>query len=107
MFGRPGKDDGPEFDHRLVQVLAHPVRARFLELLAEREVLCPAEALERLDGSGVALSNVAYHVRVLDRFELVEPAGEADPARGVPFRATAAGRAALIALGLSSPEEGG
>lgn len=98
----PFSDKPPEFDHRLIKVLEHPLRIGFLKLLAERDSLSAAEALEELQQSDLLLSRLAYHVRVLDRFELVEVAGQADPERGLPFRVTPSGEFALAALGYSS-----
>lgn len=76
------------------------MRADFLRLLAERPALSPGDALPLLGRPELALDNVVYHVRVLDQYELVEPAAEAAPGHGLPFRPTSKGRAALTALGL-------
>jgi hypothetical protein len=35
---------------------------------------------------------------------LIEPAGDPDPQRGLPFRLTTSGRQALVALGVPSSE---
>jgi hypothetical protein len=93
------------FEPRLVRALDHPVRARFLKLLAEREAVTPVEALPLLDLDGVKLSNVAYHARVLELLELVEPAGEISKTGGPPFKTTSKGEEALLALGLPPQEE--
>lgn len=93
----PERDD---YDPRLVRALDHPVRVRFLELLAERDSLSPREALPLLQIPATTLSRINYHVRVLDHFELVAPGDEADPERGVSFEATEKGEAALAALGI-------
>ncbi|HEX7277999.1 MAG TPA: helix-turn-helix domain-containing protein [Solirubrobacterales bacterium] len=93
------------FEPRLVRALDHPVRARFLKLLADREAVTPVEALPLLDFDGLKLSNVAYHARVLELLELVEPDGQTSEAGGPPFRTTPKGEAALLALGLP-PREG-
>jgi Helix-turn-helix domain len=95
----PERDHGPAFDHRMVKALDHPVRAGFLRVLADRDTLTPAEALAAMDDDKLSLSNVAYHARVLNLFELVEPAGETTD-KGVSFRATPAGVLALAAIGL-------
>lgn len=97
----PFSDKPHEFDHRLIKVLEHPLRIGFLKLLAERDTLSPAEALEELRQSDLLLSRLTYHVRVLDQFELVEAVGQAEPERGVPFRVTPSGEFALAALGYS------
>jgi DNA-binding transcriptional ArsR family regulator len=98
----PPFDADKSFEPRLVRALDHPVRARFLKLLANREAISPAEALPLLELDGVALGNVAYHAKVLDQFELVEATGEPDSTGGANFRVTPKGQAALAALGLGS-----
>jgi DNA-binding transcriptional ArsR family regulator len=100
----PDRDHGPSFDHRMVKALDHPVRADFLRVLADRDTLTPAEALKAMNNEGISLSNVAYHARVLNQFDLVEPAGEATH-EGVAFRATPAGVLALAAIGLPPRED--
>jgi DNA-binding transcriptional ArsR family regulator len=52
----------------LVKALSHPVRMRALEILSGK-IASPTEISEEID---VPLSNVAYHVRVLDELGLVE-----------------------------------
>lgn len=99
----PPSDKG--FEPRLARALDHPVRARFLRLLAERETLSPREAQPLLEPGDLPLSNLAYHVRVLDYFGLVEPTGDPEPGGGLAFRATPEGEAAVIALGF--PPRGG
>lgn len=64
-FGRPAHE-------QLVKGLSHPVRAECLTLLAER-VASPRELAEALDED---LSNVSYHVRVLDELDLIELVSE-------------------------------
>lgn len=96
---------GDAADPRLAQALEHPVRAGFLRLLAKRQALSPGEALPLLGQDPLALGNVVYHVRVLDRFELVEPAGGAEPGAGYRFRPTPKGKAAITGLGLPVREE--
>lgn len=95
------------FEPRLTRALDHPVRARFLKLLADREAVSPGEALPLLDLEGLKLSNVAYHARVLELLELVEPDGSTNDRGGVPFRTTPKGEAALLALGLPPEEANG
>jgi hypothetical protein len=109
MFPSPdkeGRGDALVFDHRLVKALDNPVRAGFLRLLAERGTLAAREAIDLLEPAGLILSNVVYHVRVLNRYELIEPAGSADLERGQPFRATPKGESALAALGFTVGGEG-
>lgn len=95
-------DSGAHFDPRLVRALDHPVRTRFLKLLAQREAISPAEALPLLERGNLALSNIVYHARVLEHLELIESTEEATPNGGVSFRATSKGEAALMALGFCS-----
>lgn len=103
----PPFDADKGFEPRLVRALDHPVRARFLKLLADREAISPAEALPLLDLGDLALSNVTYHARVLDQFELVEATGDPLPSGGATFRVTSKGQNALAALGLPPGEEKG
>lgn len=103
----PPFDANKGFEPRLVRALDHPVRARFLKLLAEREAISPAEALPLLDLEDLALSNVTYHARVLDQFELVEATGDHGQTGGASFRVTSKGETALAALGLPPREENG
>jgi hypothetical protein len=95
----PSPHSTPEFDHRLVKVLEHPVRIGFLKLLAKRSHLTPAEALDHLQGENLLLSVVTYHARVLHHFGLVEAIGRPRAADGLPFRTTPTGEIALAALG--------
>jgi DNA-binding transcriptional ArsR family regulator len=52
----------------LVQALSHPVRAKALTILSDR-IASPKEISDEIDAP---LSNVSYHVRVLDELGLVE-----------------------------------
>ncbi|MGN6586148.1 MAG: ArsR/SmtB family transcription factor [Solirubrobacterales bacterium] len=52
----------------LVKALSHPVRAKALTILSDR-IASPKEISDEID---VPLSNVSYHVRVLDDLGLVE-----------------------------------
>lgn len=100
------RDRGTEYDHRLVEALENPIRADFLRLLAKRRILSPPQALP-LMSTEVDLDKLAYQTRMLADLDLIEPAGEPDPKRGLPFRLTTSGRRALVALGVSDPEGGG
>jgi DNA-binding transcriptional ArsR family regulator len=62
---RPSRD---LVDHKLMKVLGKPERARILAILAER-VASPKEISEE---TGQELSSVAYHVKVLRKYELIE-----------------------------------
>lgn len=90
-------------DHHLVQVVTHPVRAGLLRLLSEQEALWPREAVRHLGlEEQPTLSQVNYHVGVLQRFELVESAGEPDGVRGFSYRPTVKGHLVMVAIGLST-----
>jgi DNA-binding transcriptional ArsR family regulator len=52
----------------LVKALNHPIRVKALTILSER-IASPKEISEQIDAP---LSNVSYHVRVLDKLGLVE-----------------------------------
>lgn len=69
-FGRPAHQ-------QLVKGLSHPVRAKCLDVLAQK-VASPREIAETLDED---LSNVSYHVRVLSELGLIELVSE-EPVRG-------------------------
>jgi DNA-binding transcriptional ArsR family regulator len=60
-FGRPAHE-------QLVKGLSHPLRTECLTILSDR-VASPREISEILDED---LSNVSYHVRVLDELDLIE-----------------------------------
>jgi DNA-binding transcriptional ArsR family regulator len=102
----PPFDADKGFEPRLVRALDHPVRARFLKLLADREALSPAEALPLLSNEDLALSSVTYHARVLDQFELVEATADATPTGGAAFRVTPKGETALASIGLPREDDG-
>jgi DNA-binding transcriptional ArsR family regulator len=51
----------------IVQALAHPLRARILSVLQERE----ASPKELADHFGAPLANVAYHIQVLRKLKLI------------------------------------
>jgi Helix-turn-helix domain len=88
-------------DPHLVRVAANPVRVGLLRLLATQETLSPREAIQRLEtGHRLGLSQILYHVGVLQRYELVEPAGLPDRERGSLYRATARGQSVMAAIGL-------
>ncbi len=64
----PVADAAPRLDAGLLRVLADPVRARIVELLA-REQLCTCHLVEALD---LTQSGVSNHLRVLRDAGLVE-----------------------------------
>ncbi len=98
--------DIPKVDGQFARAVGHPLRVRFLQLLADRDQASPREALAALeDGGGVLLSQLNYHASVLERFGFVEAVGRPDRRGGVSFRATDAGGLVMLAIG--SPKKGG
>lgn len=91
----------PKVDGRLTQAVSHPLRVWFLRLLAKRGSLSPNEALQEMesDGDEVALSQVGYHVWILERFGVIEVANRATRERGAVFRSTDAGELLMLAIG--------
>lgn len=65
--GLNGKSRG-EADHVLLKALSHPVRARALTVLNQRE----ASPSELASEQGEAVGYVAYHVRVLHELGMIE-----------------------------------
>jgi hypothetical protein len=106
MVQPPDGDMPAALNPRLVRALEHPVRVKFLALLSSQDRLSPAEALPLMNSEELALSNVTYHARVLDQFELVEATADSGPTGGAAFRVTPKGETALAALGLPREENG-
>ncbi|HYH52517.1 MAG TPA: hypothetical protein VD761_00145 [Solirubrobacterales bacterium] len=106
MVQPPDEDMPAALNPRLVRALEHPVRVKFLTLLSNQEELSPAEALPLLNNEDLALSNVTYHARVLDQFELVEATADATPSGGAAFRVTPKGETALASIGLPREDNG-
>jgi DNA-binding transcriptional ArsR family regulator len=59
-------------DPRYVKAMSHPLRVRILAMLDERT----ASPVELASWLGASLGTVAYHVRTLERFGLIELVGE-------------------------------
>lgn len=110
----------PGVNGRLAQVVSHPVRIAFLGMLGRCESLSPRQAMQELperlaelpeaqhglaEGKEIGLSQVSYHVSVLERFGVVEAAGWPDRETGMTFRATDAGELLMLAIGIA-PEGG-
>lgn len=87
---------------RLAQAVSHPIRVDFLRLLADRKRLTPREALREL-AEDFALSQVSYHVSVLEHVGAVEAVGPSSG--GLVFEATDTGELLMLAIG--SRAEGG
>ncbi|HET9591737.1 MAG TPA: hypothetical protein VFP17_02370, partial [Solirubrobacterales bacterium] len=74
--GRDGERVGhrlPRLPERLAKVFSHPLRAQLLALLNEQPG-SPHDLMERLAALGEAhsLNLIAYHVRVLQRYEAIQ-----------------------------------
>lgn len=100
----PPFDANKGLEPSLVRAIDHPVRAQFLKLFAEHETISPAEALPLLEFRNVALSNMNYHVWVLNRCELVEATEDPGPTGGSIFRVTSKGEDVLAVLGVPPRE---
>lgn len=74
---KSGEVVGGKPHEKLVKGLSHPVRVECLTVLAKR-IASPRQLSELLDHD---LSNISYHVRVLDELGLIEMVGE-EPVRG-------------------------
>jgi DNA-binding transcriptional ArsR family regulator len=61
-------------EDRLLQVLAHPLRRQLLRLYVQRDGMLSPKELS--DFAKKHVSNVAYHVRVLVKYEAVEIVAE-------------------------------
>lgn len=72
-----GSQTREQANNRL-EAMRHPLRARILRLLVEREVMSPAELSRTLRAE---LSDVSYHVRRLEKLECAELV-ETRPVRG-------------------------
>jgi DNA-binding transcriptional ArsR family regulator len=59
-------------DEKISKALSHPLRGRILSVLNDR-IASPSELEELFKKEG--LSNIAYHVKVLERLDCVEPVG--------------------------------
>jgi DNA-binding MarR family transcriptional regulator len=87
-------------DPRLMAAVSHPVRADFLRLLAEHKELSPLAAQKRLgEKHKVTLSQLTYHVGMLERSNLIESTGERAAAGGLQLIATAKGEDAMAVIG--------
>jgi DNA-binding transcriptional ArsR family regulator len=93
---RSGEDD-------LLVALRHPLRRQILQRMAQDEPISPRELSDALDQP---LSNVSYHVRVLDECGTVSLVEE-KPVRGSMqhfYRVSIDERWALRVLGLPAEE---
>ena len=101
--GNGGTRDGesvghslPRLPERLAKVFSHPLRAQLLALLNEQPG-SPLDLMERLAalGEGHSLNLIAYHVRVLQRYEAIQLV-DTETVRGATKHIYAANRKMLI-----------
>lgn len=92
-----------------MQALSHPIRSGFLRLLAREPTISPKRAIALLPSmEALSLSQMNYHVWVLDRDGLVESvSGRTSVDQGIPYRATAKGRDVIAMIGVPSDKEQG
>src|SRR5579871_2686152 len=87
--GRPAAtpDAGPRRlqDPRDIRALAHPARMAIIDALASGDELTATECAEL---TGLSASATAYHLKLLERYNLAEPAPARNDARERPWRAT-------------------
>lgn len=97
--GRKGESVGhrlPRLPERLAKIFSHPLRAQLLALLNEQPG-SPHDLMERLavQGTKQSLNLIAYHVRVLDRYNAIELV-DTESIRGATKHIYAANRKMLI-----------
>jgi DNA-binding transcriptional ArsR family regulator len=76
--GRPNADHREGAKTNRITAMSHPLRARILRLLFERDVMSPAQLSRELRAE---LSDVSYHVRALVKLECAEEVSSR-PVRG-------------------------
>jgi len=69
VVARKSEKGSGALDQRLAKALAHPLRVRILEVINERPI-SPVAFTRELDGP--ALSQIAYHFRVLEKHGCIE-----------------------------------
>jgi DNA-binding transcriptional ArsR family regulator len=98
---RARKRDG-ETRHRLqdprdIRALAHPARVAIIDALASGDELTATECAAL---TGLSPSATAYHLKLLERYDLAEPAPARSDGRERPWRAT---RRTRVDLDASTP----
>lgn len=86
------------------RALGHPVRTDLLRLLSSRHTLSAKQAMGFSILATLSLSQVNYHLRLLDQDGFVEPAAGLSQPDGLPFRFTDKGRQALTMIGEPSTD---
>jgi len=72
-------------DPRDIRALAHPARMAIIDALASGDELTATECAEL---TGLSPSATAYHLKLLERYHLAEPAAARADGRERPWRAT-------------------
>src|SRR5215468_3417955 len=85
-------------DPRSIRALAHPARMAILDALASGDELTATECAEL---TGLSPSATAYHLKLLERYGLAEPAPARKDGRDRPWRAP--GRRATVDIDTSTP----
>src|SRR5262245_3694604 len=84
-------------DPRDIRALAHPARMAIIDALASGDELTATECAEL---TGLSPSATAYHLKLLERYNIAEPAPARSDGRERPWRA---GRQARVDLDTSTP----
>jgi hypothetical protein len=86
----------------IMKALGHPIRSGIIRLLATEATLSPRRTISLLPVSEVlSLSQVNYHIWLLGKDGLIEPATrQSGPAGTVAYRATAKGREVMVLIGV-------
>ncbi len=85
-------------DPRSIRALAHPARMAIIDALASGDELTATECAEL---TGLSPSATAYHLKLLERYDLAEPAPPREDGRERPWRAPS--RRTQVELDTSSP----
>ncbi|HEX3908869.1 MAG TPA: winged helix-turn-helix domain-containing protein [Mycobacteriales bacterium] len=85
-------------DARDIRALAHPARVAIIDALGSGDELTATECAEL---TGLSPSATAYHLKLLERYNFVEPAPARNDGRERPWRAT--GRRTQVDLEPSTP----
>ena len=98
---RPPQDDAPAYrveNPRSIRALAHPGRLAIIDALTSGEELTATQCAQL---TGLSPSATAYHLKLLERYGLVESAPPRPDRRERPWRAT--GRQIQTDLDISAP----
>jgi DNA-binding transcriptional ArsR family regulator len=98
---RPPQDGAPAYrveNPRSIRALAHPGRLAIIDALASGEELTATQCAQL---TGLSPSATAYHLKLLERYGLVESAPPRPDRRERPWRAT--GRQIQTDLDISAP----